>query len=147
MAEARPRSPESIASSGVAPLAGRGRHVEGTLDGLERRGILIPDRRSVAAYLGEHNDLLPSIEQTAALASAQLGARSELSLEVVHDREVAEHHLVLVVRQAAYDPDLMASIRAVMDATWLLPPDTTGWFHVSTDFGPPRRGVRGVRLA
>jgi hypothetical protein len=116
------------------------------LGAVEQRGVLVHDRPAVIAYLAEHLDLLPVVDRIAGAAVERLGARSELSLEVVRDPESGGRHLVLLARQQRYEPDLMSVIHEVMETHWHLPAGASGWFHLSTDFQPPRLIARGLRL-
>jgi hypothetical protein len=114
------------------------------LKDLKARGIQVSDRATVLAYLAGHSDLVGTVERVSQAAADRLGARSELSLEIVRDPESGGQHLVLLARQQAYEPDLLRVLGDIMDAHWHPPADASGWFHLSTDFQPPRHSARGL---
>jgi hypothetical protein len=106
---------------------------------LEGRGVLVLDRRSVLAYLRKHSDLLPVVKRVSDVAVERLGDRCELSIEVYRDPEHGGKRLYLVARQWPNEPGLLDEIDAIMDSSWELPPETTGWFHLKADRQRPRR--------
>ena len=106
---------------------------------LEGRGVLVLDRRSVLAYLRAHKDLLPVVRRVADAAIERLGDRCELSLEVYRDPEHGGKHLSLYARESPNKDGLINVIDDITEKFWGLPPDTTGWFYLTTDFQLPRR--------
>jgi hypothetical protein len=113
--------------------------VVAAVEELERRGVLVLDRRAVLAFLRAHAEILPTVQRVANAAIEQLGERCELSLEVYRDPEIGSKLLVLYARQSPNEPDLLSTIHAIMEKYWQLPPDATGWFQLMTDFQRPRR--------
>jgi hypothetical protein len=67
----------------------------------------------------------------------EVGEQAELSLEVYGDPESDDRYLTLYVRQAVYEPDLLARLERVAGPFEEQLGDQSGWLLVTTDFRPP----------
>lgn len=101
-----------------------------------RQEVRIRKPEEVEDYLARFLDLLGVIGKIVHTAREQLPS-VELSLEVYHDPEVEDEHLVLYARFRRYDKTTMERIRAVRKAYRHLLSNRSGWVILTTDFRPP----------
>jgi hypothetical protein len=112
--------------------------VEAGLAFVRSEGIIIPDPEEVGGYLLAHSDLLSVLSKICAAAASKFGTDAQLSLELYRDPEINDDHLTLYVRQRRYRWDLLDIIDQILLAVEPTFSDKANWFHVTTDFRPPR---------
>jgi hypothetical protein len=88
----------------------------------------------VLAYLAQFPDLIPILPDLCAATRAEFGEEAALLLELVHDMEIYDPHLVLWVRLRHYDDTVVSRIFAVDAAFEERLTDAEGWLWVATDY-------------
>jgi hypothetical protein len=112
--------------------------VERTLDLITELGISIPDRAPVRDYLITHEAVLNLLPQMCQDALAEVDEDTRLYLERYIDPEFDDTHLVLYLRQTNYSETILDIIDRIRARHRHLPILGYRWFHVTTDFMPPR---------
>ena len=97
--------------------------------------VLNPDE--VLAYLTQCPDLGPILPDVCAATRAEFGEAAELLLELKHDMEIYDPHLVLCVRVERYGAEVRERIDAIDARFNDRLTDARGWLSVTTDHRPP----------
>ncbi len=63
---------------------------------------------------------------------------AQLSVEVYQDPEIEDEHIIIYVRQANYDVDIMDTIEKIHATYKSKLTGKSGWLLVTTDFRPPQ---------
>ena len=110
--------------------------------------VLIPCRDEVCEYFYWHPGIVEPVCFACGLARKQLGPNVELSLEVYHDPEIEDEHLVLYVRQESYSlaDNIMERINQIEDECADRLVGTSREFLITTDFRVPQE-AQGEREA
>ena len=104
---------------------------------LTNKSVLIPRKDEIENYLRNFSKLTDIVLDTCDLVLGEFKNNAQLSLEVYHDPEIEDEHLVLYIRQEHYDNDIDEKIEDICSKYENRLIDTDGWFLVTTDFGPP----------
>jgi hypothetical protein len=88
----------------------------------------------VLAYLAQYPELIPILPDLCAKTRAEFGDEAELQLELVHDYEIYDPHLVLCVRLRNYDDTVLPRIFAIDAIFEDRLTDAEGWLSLTTDF-------------
>jgi len=99
--------------------------------------IKIVHPREITDYLLIHPDMINKLLPICQRAYSYFGTRADLSLELYHDYDT-ESYLALYVRQSVYDENIIEQIDTVYEMTQAIINDGKSWFHITTDFDPPR---------
>jgi len=102
------------------------------------RGIDLPQRVDVAAYLEGHLHMVAVVEAATAAAAQRAGPNTRLSLEVYRDPEIDDWHLTLYVRQELRDESLLQMVDEIVEAYTGALGGKSGRLSVTADF----RGAR-----
>jgi hypothetical protein len=110
---------------------------------IKRCGVIVRGLAEVRDYLAQHPQMAPLAVRVCGLAKEMLAPGTELTLEVYHDPEIYDPHLVMYARQDVYDDDIMERIeevRELYDDDFAAIP---GRLHLTSDFQSPggRRAV------
>ncbi len=109
--------------------------IEETLQALSAQGVRLPNRAEVAEHLKQCPDLITVLEPVIATAQSEL-PDAQLSLEVYHDPEIEDDHLVLYARFAHYSPDTMARIERARTQYRERLLQRGAYLLLTTDFAP-----------
>lgn len=112
--------------------------VERTLDLITELGIAIPDRAPVRDYLMRYEAVTSLLPQMCKDALDEVDEETRLYLERYIDPEFDDTHLVLYLRQTNYRETILDTIDRIRARHRNLPALGYRWFHVTTDFMPPR---------
>jgi len=113
--------------------------VERAISAIAAASVQIPRTEEVRDYLSRYPELTDFVERAALSAERRFGGRAVLSLELYRDREIEDEYLTLYVRMAKYSPDIMEAIAEIRGEFGEELAGIHGWFHVGTDFRPPRQ--------
>jgi hypothetical protein len=105
---------------------------------LQLQGVQVGQQSEVYEYLLQFPDMIEVVEQAVFIARNHLGKEAQLQLEVYHDPENEDEHLVLYARFLAYDETVMEKIRAARRRYRHLLHGKSGWFILTTDFQQPK---------
>jgi hypothetical protein len=108
------------------------------LERLKGRGLRIEGRAEVRDYLLRHPDMVPMVVRVRDLAREGLGPDTELTLEVYHDPEIYDPHLVMYARQDVYDDEIMERIEEISELYAEELGAIPGWLHLTSDFQSPQ---------
>lgn len=106
------------------------------LDNVEKQGVLITHPEEIYDYILRFPDLIGVIDKVVLIARTYL-QDAQLCLEVYHDPESNDEHLVLYARWRVYDEQTMDRIRFVRDQYRHLLAGKSGWLILTTDFRQP----------
>lgn len=112
--------------------------IEKVLLNLSLKGIEIPKPTEVREYLINNNDMTGLLMNFGRRAYERFAFGSQVSLEVYHDPEIDDEHLVLYIRKDIYNSNIMEEIENIskeFDGDLI---SKSGWFIMTTDFRPPR---------
>jgi hypothetical protein len=104
---------------------------------LQLQGVQVGQQGDVYEYLLRFPDMIEVVEQAVSVARNHF-KEAQLQLEVYHDPENEDEHLVLYVRLPAYDETVMEKIRAARRQYRHLLHGKPGWFILTTDFQQPK---------
>ena len=107
------------------------------LESIERCGVRIEGRAEVRDYLAQHPGMGPLVLRVCALAREKLSPATELTLEVYHDPEIYDPHLVMYARQDVYDDAFMEQLEEIGDLYAEDLVSAPEWFILTTDFERP----------
>ena len=106
----------------------------GALAGADVRLLDVDDVRD---YLSQHDDVIPAVAEIGARLLEAMPTDVQVSLELYHDPEIDDEHLVFYVRAHEYPDSFMDVVRA-LDAEFIpLLEGKSEWVLVTTDFQPP----------
>jgi hypothetical protein len=105
------------------------------LSEIQQLGISLAKQEEIREYLVRFPDLIDVMLQVARTAHSYL-PEAHLSLEIYHDPEVEDEHLVIYARQEQYDKTTMMRIRDVRSKYRPLLLGRKGWLILTTDFRP-----------
>ncbi|MCI0329525.1 MAG: hypothetical protein L0196_01025 [candidate division Zixibacteria bacterium] len=111
--------------------------IESTLSDLSFYGALIPRPSEVRDYLVKNLDLVGLLPLIFRLVLREFDVSYQFSLEVYHDPEIEEEHLVFYIRQDKYQKNIIEKIRRVRAQYQKLLIGKSGWLLVTTDFQLP----------
>src|SRR5262249_7149368 len=100
-------------------------------------GIHVVNPDDVLAYLAQFPDLIPILPDICATTRAEFGDQAELLLQLVHDMEIYDPHLVVCVRVERYSAAVRERIDAIDARFNDRLTDARGWLSVTTDHRPP----------
>ncbi len=100
--------------------------------------VEVVNRDEVLAYLAQHPELVPILPDLCARTRAEFGDEAELLLELKHDFEIYDPHLVLCVRMPQYGESVREKIHAIDMAFDDRLADNEGWLWVTTDYRTTR---------
>lgn len=100
--------------------------------------VLIPNPDEVRDYLTRFPDTLEVMQVACAATVEQFDASAEISLEVYHDPEIEDEHLIIYVRREQYEEDIMEAIESASVVFEDALIHASGWLLITTDFQPPR---------
>ncbi len=110
--------------------------IEETLQALSAQGVRLPNRAEVAEHLKQCPDLITVLEPVIATAQSEL-PDAQLSLEVYHDPEIEDEHLVLYARFSEYDwNSVMERVHNAGVRCAEMLNGQKGWLLLTTDFKP-----------
>jgi hypothetical protein len=104
---------------------------------LRLQGVRVKQQGEVYEYLLRFPDMIGVVEQAVCIARDHLKG-AQLQLEVYHDPESEDEHLVLYARFHVYDETVMERIRFVRRQYRHLLLGKSGWFILTTDFQQPK---------
>jgi len=104
---------------------------------LQLQGVQVGQQSEVYEYLLRFHDMIEVVEEVVFIAREHLQG-AQFQLEVYHDPENEDEHLVLYVRFPAYDETVMEKIRAARRRYRHLLHGKSGWFILTTDFQQPK---------
>lgn len=113
------------------------REIDDTLQELLDMGIQIRNFDEVRTYLMEFPDMIGATAEVARIARDRL-QDAQLTLEVYHDPEVDDDHLIMYARFQDYGADIMEKIRRVRRLCRDFPVGKKGRLLLTTDFKPAR---------
>ena len=111
------------------------------LEAIARLGIFVERQPMLLDYLRAHPQVSGAIENVASVLIQRFGGRAEISLEFFKSRDTDDEHALFVLRQSAYDKELMRNIRDLLKESDDLFGFSSGWIGVTSDFAPPKHGV------
>jgi len=101
------------------------------------QGAHVKQQREVYEYLLRFPDMISVVEQAVRIARDHL-KEAQLQLEVYHDPESEDEHLVLYARFSVYDETVMERIRSARRLYRHLLRGKSGWLILTTDFQRPK---------
>ena len=110
--------------------------IDSLLDYLQRSGISLINQDEIHGYLLQFPDLIDVLSEVVHIACEGL-PEAHLSLELYHDPESEDEHLVLYARFREYDNTTMERIRDIRAKYRPLLVGKEGWIILTTDFQPP----------
>jgi len=99
--------------------------------------IRVPDVAEVTNYLVTHSDMTELVEKMCFSVSSKFCKDSELTLEVYHDPEFEDDHLVLYIRKENYEDDIINKINDIEFTFLKLLAKVSGRLSITTDFQSP----------
>ncbi len=105
------------------------------LEQLKDEAVSVRDVQELQEYLLRFPDTIEALEETVRAASNDL-PDAQLVLELYHDPEIEDEHLVLYARFKNYPEDVMDRIRSVREKCRGSLIGKKGWVHLTTDFSP-----------
>ena len=108
------------------------------MSGIMNSGIFISNNWELISYLRQHPDMINAVNNIYESAKDTFGKEHELSLEVYHDPEEEDDHLVLYVRRAAYGDGFMDGIRTFRRQFHASLKRLSGRIHITTDYQSPK---------
>lgn len=103
---------------------------------LHQQRVLLTNPEEIYDYLLRFPDLIGVIDKVVLIARTYL-QDAQHSLEVYHDTESDDEHLVLYARCRAYDEQTVDRIRSVRGRYGPLLVGKSGWLIFTIDFQPP----------
>jgi len=103
---------------------------------LQVQGVRVEQQMVVYEYLLRFPDMIEVVEETVFIAREHLQG-AQFRLEVYHDPESEDEHLVLYARFPAYDKTVMERIRSARRRYRHLLLGKSRWFILTTDFKKP----------
>jgi len=110
--------------------------ISSTLNQIQALKVYVPNPKEVQDYLMRFPDMVEVVGEVARIALERL-PEAWLSLEVYHDPEVEDEHLVLYARFRQYDGTTMERIRSIRKDYRRLLVGKSGWIILTTDFRSP----------
>jgi hypothetical protein len=98
--------------------------------------VVNPDE--VLAYLGQYPELVTILPDLCARTRGEFGVGAQLLLELKHDFESFDPHLVLCVRVADSEQSLMPRLDTIDAEFDERLTEARGWLGVTTDHRPPQ---------
>lgn len=108
------------------------------MSGIKEAGIFMSNNWEVISFLRQHPDMINAVKNIYKSAKDTFGKEHELSLEVYHDPEEEDDHLVLYVRRAAYSDGFMEGIRTFRRQFHASMKPLSGRIHITTDYQSPK---------
>jgi len=112
--------------------------IETLLNLLVSKKIIIPKPAEIRRYLMVYTDMIHIILPICGIINEKLNAPAQVSLEVYKDTEIKDEHLVIYMRQAVYDDEIMNIIDEISEECDGLLHNKSGWLIITTDFKPPQ---------
>lgn len=113
--------------------------IEEVMSWLWRNHVKIPERNEVYNYLIKYPDMADILPLICNSLRERFPLPAELSLEVYHDPEIEDEHLMIYVRLDKYNDQVMDAIDEVCEKFEAERAESSGWLIVTTDFQPPNR--------
>lgn len=144
----RPYSDEfsSISTADIMPLrsvciscdSSIAQEVERVFCHLFIQKVLVPGPDKVQQYLFGHPDLMGIVTAMASALREQFPSPTQISLDHYTSMEEDDQHLVIHVRQAPYQNDILECIDQAVRRFDERLASASGWIHPTTDFAPPK---------
>lgn len=112
--------------------------IETLLNLLVSKKIIIPKPAEIRRYLMIYTDMIHIILPICAIINEKLNVPAQVSLEVYKDPEIKDEHLVIYIRQAVYDDEIMNIIDEISEECDGLLHNKSGWLIITTDFKLPQ---------
>jgi hypothetical protein len=113
------------------------RDIDATLQRLASEGIIVRHRDRLREYMLRHPDIVSLVPYVGGLALCEFASRAQISLELYRDPEISDEHVVIYVRQAEYEDNLLGEIEAIQAVYSHKLAQRRGWLLLTTDFQPP----------
>ncbi|GIV21494.1 MAG: hypothetical protein KatS3mg023_3245 [Armatimonadota bacterium] len=110
--------------------------IERLLNELQQSGIRLRKHDELRDYLLRFPAMLDVVDRVVQVAGEHI-PEAELWLEVYHDPESEDKHLVIYARFHEYDEATMERIRSTRRAYRPFLAGKSGWLILTTDFGKP----------
>lgn len=114
------------------------KYIDSLLTTFLHLNIKIPDIQTIQQYLLSYPDIIDVLAFACITASERFSDRAQLSLELFSDYEFDDKYPTLYIRQENYENEIFTDIRKIRSEYNMILSRTSGEFHITTDFAPPR---------
>ncbi len=112
--------------------------IETALTSISSKKIIIPQSNKVREYLLRFPDMIHLTPFVCKIVWDRFWSSAQLSVEVYHDPEIEDEHIIIYVRQGNYDADIMDTLQELHSQYEAELTGKSGWLLVTTDFRPPQ---------